>query len=92
MKKNKKTPKKADLINEAKQKEQEKAEIKDKTIKETENKELKEKEKKEVTLTPVTNGEMDKPPEEAQKEEQSKVHLPFAYRIIRKRNKLYETP
>lgn len=70
LKKNKKTPKKADLINEAKQKEQE---IKDKTVKETENKELKEKEKKEVILTPISNEEISTA-KELQKEEQNKVN------------------
>ncbi|GAB1859095.1 hypothetical protein CAJAP_00089 [Camponotus japonicus] len=71
-KKNKKVSKKADLINEAKQKEQEKPEIKDKIAKETENKELKEKEKKEVILTPISDAEIDKP-KEVDKEEQNKV-------------------
>ncbi|XP_029168863.1 DNA ligase 1-like [Nylanderia fulva] len=71
-KKNKKISKKADLINEAKQKEQEKPEIKDKTAKETENKELKEKEKKEVILTPISDVEIDKA-KELDKEEQNKV-------------------
>lgn len=74
MKKNKKTSKKADLINEAKQKEQDKPEVKDKTAKETENKELKEKEKKEVILTSISNKEIGKV-KESQKEEQSKVHF-----------------
>lgn len=73
-KKNKKISKKADLINEAKQKEQEKPEIKDKTVKETENKELKEKEKKEVILTPISDGEIGKA-KEMDKEEQNKVYL-----------------
>ncbi|XP_012218353.1 nucleolar protein 58-like [Linepithema humile] len=72
LKKNKKTPKKADLINEAKQKEQETPEIKDKTVKETENKELKEKEKKEVILTPISNEEISTA-KELQKEEQNKA-------------------
>ncbi|XP_029676858.1 DNA ligase 1-like isoform X1 [Formica exsecta] len=71
-KKNKKISKKADLINEAKQKEQEKPEIKDKTAKETENKELKEKEKKEVILTPISDEEIGKT-KEIDKEEQNKV-------------------
>lgn len=74
LKKNKKIPKKADLINEAKQKEQEAPEIKDKTVKETENKELKEKEKKEVILTPISNEEISTA-KELQKEEQNKVHI-----------------
>lgn len=73
-KKNKKISKKADLINEAKQKEQEKPEIKDKIAKETENKELKEKEKKEVILTPISDIEIDKA-KEIDKEEQNKVYL-----------------
>lgn len=64
------------MINEAKQKEQEKPEIKDKTAKETENKELKEKEKKEIILKPVSDEETDKA-KEAQKEEQNKVFLYF---------------
>lgn len=75
-KKNKKASKKADLINEAKQKEQEKPEVKDKTAKETENKELKEKEKKEVILTSISDEEITKA-EEPQKEEQGKVYLYF---------------
>jgi uncharacterized protein YegL len=61
------------LINEAKQKEQEKPEIKDKTAKETENKELKEKEKKEVILASISNEEINKV-NEVQKEEENKVY------------------
>ncbi|XP_020290224.1 DNA ligase 1-like isoform X2 [Pseudomyrmex gracilis] len=71
-KKNKKTPKKTDLINEAKQKEQEKPEIKDKIAKETENKELKEKEKKEVILTSISDEKTEKGKVQ-QKDEQNKV-------------------
>ncbi|XP_011707562.1 PREDICTED: DNA ligase 1-like [Wasmannia auropunctata] len=71
-KKNKKASKKADLINEAKQKEQEKPEVKDKIAKETENKELKEKEKKEVILTSISDEEIGKA-KEPPKEEQSKI-------------------
>ncbi|XP_050450646.1 DNA ligase 1-like isoform X2 [Cataglyphis hispanica] len=73
-KKNKKISKKADIINEAKQKEQEKPEIKDKIAKETENKELKEKEKKDVILTPISDEEISKTKEIlVDKEEQDKV-------------------
>lgn len=57
------------MINEAKQKEQEKLEIKD--IKETENKELKEKE---MILTSISDEETGKE-KEVQEEEQNKVHL-----------------
>lgn len=84
-KKNKKVPKKADLINEAKQKEQDKPEIKDKIAKETENKELQEKEKKEVILTPISflhlSEEISKA-KEVQKEEQTKVYLYFMQLIV----------
>lgn len=78
-KKNKKTAKKTDLINEviAKQKDQEKVEIKDKVAKETENKELKEKEKKEVILTPISDEnittEIEKEKILKEEEEQPKV-------------------
>lgn len=62
------------MINEAKQKEQEKPEIKDKIAKETVNKELKEKEKKEMILTPISDEKAEKGKVVQQKEEQNKVY------------------
>lgn len=86
-KKNKKaSSKKTDLINVAKQKEQEKLEVKDKTAKETENKELKEKGKKEVVLTSISDEEIGKA-KESQKEEQSKVY--FYYIALRRFSNLF---
>lgn len=82
-KKNKKSSKKTDLINEAKQKEQEKPEVKDKIAKETENKELKEKEKKEVILTSISDEGIDKA-KEPQKEEPSKVYISHVFHIALK--------
>ncbi|XP_011304765.1 uncharacterized protein DDB_G0286299 [Fopius arisanus] len=68
-----KKSKKSELINDAKDKDQDKIEIKDKVAKETQNKELKEKNQKEIILEPVNNEVVDEPEVPEIKEEIKKV-------------------